>query len=408
VTMRIVLPVGLGLMTAFALGCSGGGSSSDSGSTSPLNAAKPSTAVTAVSAAVATAGTSMGSSGISAAFAGNSVFHPYDISQDCSIHAEPERSGSPLTNSDPDYAGKFMYCKLAYNTQDPESVQGAMAQLKSISCMLENAGLLWDGASHSYTMVADTSCWSQQQLTNMGGSGQTLTITATASMPASFNTYYERGISMTIPSLGDMTIATNISDSKVEFTASETNAPHNKFDAYSATLDYVAGEVRYELRSDRFDDTVDSSSGGFSRHQRIYAKVTNSGTTVTGLTSISAAQVETYNGAVQGGYGGQAVTASGTTAGGIKARYFDPNASSPASKADLEKASNWVETTNTRCYTSATANGLGCTTGIAIPTSSSADSFHFALIGTHTASDTWANARGAWTFTVVDPGVDVQ
>jgi hypothetical protein len=229
----IISIIGFGSLSLFATGCSSGSTPAASIGSATLDATKPSTGVAAVSSAVATAGTSMGSSGISTAFLGGGpVFHPDDISQDCSIHAAPERSGTPLTSADQDYPGKFIYCKMAYNTGDPESVQGAMSEVKSISCMLENDGLLWDGASHSYTVTTDTSCWTQQQLTNMGGGG-TMTITATASMPASFNTYYARGISMSVPGIGIVQIATTISANKVEFVASEDLSANNKFDSFA-------------------------------------------------------------------------------------------------------------------------------------------------------------------------------
>jgi hypothetical protein len=404
----VLIPLSLSAFIGLIVGCSGG-SSSPVAATQTISASKPSTAISAVSDAVSVAGTSMGASGISAAFVrGGPVFHPSDITQDCSIHAEPERAGVVITSSDPDYPGKFMYCKLAYNTQDEESVQGAFAQIKSISCMLENAGLVFDGQAHSYTVTIDSTCWSATQLAQMGGGGSTMTLSVTGTTPAAFNTYYDHGVAMAVPSVGNVQLATKVSGTKVEFMESETVTANSKYGSYAASLDYSTGDLRYELREDRYNDGADGSSGGFTRHQRIYAKVTTSGQTVTGLTSVSAAQAEAYNGDNgQGGFGGQAVTASGNLVTGIKARFWAPNGA--AGTSDLTNASNWIETTNTRCYTSSGPTGGGCSAGIAIPTANAADNFPFALIGaSYTNSLTWADALGAMTFTTVDPTQDTQ
>ena len=409
--ISILIPLSVSAFAGLIVGCSGG-SSSPTIATATVSANKPSTAITAVSSAVAVAGTSMGSAGVSAAFvgAGGPVFHPMDITQDCSIHAEPLRAGVTVADADPDFPGKFMYCKLAYNTQDEESVQGAFAQVKAISCMLENAGLVFDGQAHSYTVTIDSTCWSATQLAQMGGGGSSMTLSVTGTSPAAFNTYYQRGVTMTVPNVGDMQLGTSVSTNKIEFMESEAISANSRYSSFVASLDYSTGDLRYELREDRYNDSADgSSSGGFSRHQRIYAKVATSGQSVTGLISVSAAQAETYNGSIQGGYGGRAVTASGDLVNGIKARFWSPAGASPSATSDLLIASNWTETTNTRCYTSSGANGGGCSSGIAIPTSSGADSFPFALIGaSYTNSVTWADALGAWTFTTADPTQDVQ
>ena len=403
----VLIPLSLSMLAGFSSGCTSS-SSTPAIAAVTISADKPSTAITAVSSAVSVAGTSMGSAGVSAAFAGGGpVFHPFDISQDCSIHAEPLRATVTVADSDQDFPGKFMYCKLAYNTQDEESVQGAFAQVKSISCMLENAGLVFDGQAHSYTVTIDSTCWSATQLAQMGGGGSSMTLSVTGTSPAAFNTYYQRGVTMTVPNVGDMQLATSVSANKVEFMETEAISANSRYSAFAASLDYSTGDLRYELREDRYNDAADGNSGGFTRHQRIYAKVATSGQSVTGLISVSAAQAEAYD--QSGGFGGRAVTAKGDLVNGIKARFWSPTAASPTQTSDLTKSSNWAETTNTRCYTNSGPNGGGCSAGIAIPNSAGADSFPFALIGaSFTNSVTWADALGALTFTTADPTLDVQ
>lgn len=410
-SVSIISILSLGALTALLVNCAGSSSAVTGGTT--VSANKPSTAINAVSSAVSVAGSSMGASGISAASFGNEVvFHPQNISQDCDTHAAPLRAGVAIAQSDQDYPGKFMYCKLAYNTEDEESVQGAFAQVKSISCMLENAGLVFDGQSHTYTVTVDSACWSANQMAHMGGGGGSMSITATGSSPASFNTHYDRGIVAIVPSVGTIQLATKVSATKIEFMETDSLSANNKYGAYAASLDYSTGDLNYELRADRYSDVSDGSSGGFGRHQRVYAKVAVSGTTVTDLISVSAAQVETYNGAVQTGYGGQAITATGSLATGIKARFWSATNGAGGNATgtnDLSNPSKWVETANARCYTSSGPNGGGCSAGIAIPTTNAINSFPFALVGTgFTDCVSWGAAHGSTTFTVTDPSQDIQ
>jgi hypothetical protein len=123
------------------------------------------------------------------------------------------------------------------------------------------------------------------------GTPSSMSITVTASVPAAFNSYFDRGIVMVVPSFGTFTIGSKVTSTSVEFIAREdqTATTANKTGVYAAALDFAAGTLRYEARHDRFNDTTDTGgSGGWSRHHRIYATLSTSGNSVTGVKTVSA------------------------------------------------------------------------------------------------------------------------
>ena len=179
-----------------------------------LSSDKPSGIMTSISAAVATTGGSLGGTG-AASIESNGELHPFLSASACDTHGQP---GS-LNQSQGGYPGTMAYCKMTVNDGSPETIQGGFAMVKSISCALENAGLTFDGAAHSLSMAVNSTCFTATQITNIGAG--TMTVTATASKPAAFNTYFDSGISIDVPSFGTYKVATKIVGTKAEFVSYE-------------------------------------------------------------------------------------------------------------------------------------------------------------------------------------------
>lgn len=284
----------------------------------------------------------------------------------CNENAMPlNEDGSYMDSQGPDYPQRLFYCKMAKDAASPESIPGALKQVKSISCAVERAGVVYDNQPHQVTVTMDTNCFSQEQLNNMGVN-TTMTVTLRASKPAFFNSYYDTGISITSAELGEYRLAAKVSGTTVEFLTSEdqtANSP-NKTGSFAASYDLVSGELRYESRSDRFL-CAENSSCGWSRHDRILATVAMSGGVITGVTNVQGVSADIYD-SRNGTYSARSSSIKGDLVSGLKGRYF--HVQSTNVDADLGDASKYSEVVNNRCYTNASNQAnCGANTGIAIP-----------------------------------------
>lgn len=389
-----LLPVSLGL---FLLGCSN--------STNGLNSSRPSGILSTISGAISTASSSMTQTGIALpsvlrANQSNGV-KSFAVTVDdlCDENANPIDSGSFMSNSDARFPARLFYCKIAKNTSSPDSIPGAFVFLEQLSCALENAGIQFDGVSRDITVdLTAGGCFSEEDREEMGDS---IDMTYTASRPASFNSNFDAGIILTVPSFGTFSLATRVSGSIAEFIAFEDQSAitANKNGAYQGSIDTSSGEIRFEGRHDRFNCSESGGSCGWSRHDRIYLKcesLTASGN-CTNLESIQGAATEIYS--PSNGNSGKGATISGALATGIKARFFQSNPS------DFNNPSGWSEVTNTACYT-ATADDADCgsNTGLALPSSGS---WTFPLFTGHTANSSWYSVSTPLTFTSIDMTRDV-
>ncbi|WP_413291265.1 hypothetical protein [Bdellovibrio sp. HCB337] len=284
----------------------------------------------------------------------------------CNENAMPlNEDGSYMDSQGPDYPSRLFYCKLAKDTGSPEAVPGALRQIKSISCAVEKAGVIYDDQSRQTVVKMDTRCFTQEQL-DMMGVNPTMTVTIRASKPAFFNSYYDTGISIISPEFGEYRLAAKISGTKVEFLTSEdqTALSPDKTGSFAASYDILSGELRFESRSDRFL-CAENSSCGWSRHDRILATVAMSGGVITGVSNVEGISADVYD-SRNGTYSARTSTIKGDLASGLKARYFHVQNTNVS--ADLGDASKYSEVVNNRCYTNASDQAnCGVNTGIDFP-----------------------------------------
>jgi len=284
----------------------------------------------------------------------------------CNENAMPlNEDGSYMDSQGPDYPSRLFYCKMAKDAASPESIPGALKQVKSISCAVERAGVVYDNQPHQVNVKMDTNCFSQEQLDAMGVN-TTMAVTLRASKPAFFNSYYDTGISITSADFGEYRLAAKISGTTVEFLTSEdqtANSP-DKTGTFAASYDLVSGELRYESRSDRYL-CAEVGNCGWSRHDRILATVAMSGGVITGVSNIQGISADVYD-SRNGTYSARSSTIQGNLVDGLKARYF--HVQSTNVDADLGDASKYSEVVNNRCYTNASNQAnCGANTGLDFP-----------------------------------------
>lgn len=319
----------------------------------------------------------------------------------CDSHGYALVSGTStrMNNGQADYAAMNLFCKLAKNTYDPDSVQGTYSMLKGIACALENAGMTFDNTAHNITMTIDTKCFTAAQVTNMTGGGgvaSTMTVSATAAKPAPFNSYYDAGAVITVPNFGIFKIGAKVKGSKIEFIGAEdqSSITPNKFGAYGGSFDTSTGVLSFETRSDRFTALQNGtgscgSSCGFGRHMRLFAKLTlDSSGNPTGISHVETAlaNIGRSDDSYTSTYA-EVLTASGDMATGIKTRLYNYTGSGAGSVTNLNTASSYSEVSAAEgCYTSASNSASGCGTGITI----GSGSVPFVMATSYTSPLTWA------------------
>lgn len=292
----------------------------------------------------------------------------------CDTHGRPQlpSGGGDMPNSDERYPYVHTYCAMTVN--DGDTVMGGFSLAKGLICALEKGGIEFSGVAQ--TIVADmndATCWPD----GAPESGS-VTLSATGSSPASFNSHYDKGVVFTVASLGlTFKIAANLDGDKIEFIA------HENWDGASAgtslgNTGVMAGEItkstgvlRFEKRDERVRASCTVSSCGWNRHSRIIANLTMSGGSPTGLntfeygySSVNVSATAIGNGADTSS-SGIVVTGKGDLTGEIKARYFS---ASGKTTAQMQTIGQWAETTNTACASSTGINDAadcGGETGIA-------------------------------------------
>lgn len=344
---------------------------SSSDSSGQISAEKPSTVMGAVKDVIVVVGNGLvsyqasQSQKVQGKVSAQSTFVDYL----CNEHAMPlNPDGSIMDTQGPDYPSRLFYCKLAQDSGSPEAVPGALMQIRSISCAVEKAGVVYDDQPHQVTVTMDTSCFTQEQLDEMDAPGSPKTVTVRASKPAFFNSYYDTGISIVSSDFGEYRMAAKVSGTKLEFLTSEdqTAISPDKTGSFAASYDFMSGELRFESRSDRFL-CAENSSCGWSRHDRIVATVAMNGGTITGVTNVEGISSDVYD-SRDGNYSAKTSTIKGDLATGLKARYF--HVQSTTVSDDLGDASKYSEVVNNRCYTYANDQAdCGANTGIDFPAS---------------------------------------
>jgi hypothetical protein len=336
-------------------------------STEVVTAEKPSTVMGVVQEAVVVVGEGLvaqAMQGVQSKVSSQSLISDHL----CDRNAMPlNNDGTYMDSQGPDYPVRLFYCKLAKDTSSPEAIPGALRQIKSISCAVEKAGIVFDNQSRQVTVAMDSSCFTQEQMQDMG-TPASMVVTVRASKPAFFNSYYDTGISIISSEFGEYRLAAKVVGTTVEFLTSEDQTANsaNKTGSFAASLDLVTGELRYESRSDRYL-CAEISSCGWSRHDRILATIGMSNGAITGVSNIEGISSDIYDGR-NGNYSARSSTIKGNLVDGLKARYF--HVQSTVADSDLGDSAKYSEVVNDRCYTIGSDQGnCGANTGIGLPAS---------------------------------------
>ena len=344
----------------------------------------PSTIVSLVSTAVKVAGNGMATS--------RRTRQMRPTAASCDVHGYPDG----LNQSEANYPGYLVYCFTTVDSGD--TVLGGFSTPATISCLVSAAGLVYDGQAHSVTVTQAmlTACELPSDDLPAG-----TVVSMTGSAPASFNANYSNGVIVDLSSTLGLTFKVAFNTSSFITSESWTDG---HIGATGGSLDTSTGDLWYESRVER-ENCATSSSCGWNRHTRIHAKLTMSGTTPTGLTSLTFAYSNIQFTPAQSGLGGTVVTAKGSLADGIKARLWSI-APAPDHQTDYDTVGNWAETTNTKCYTSSSESASTCGTGL--DKFSTNTKFLLHSTDSHQAVADWLGAITGQTFTDVDVDSDTQ
>jgi hypothetical protein len=373
--------------------------------TSAYSAEKPSAIMGVVAGAVSKVGGGMASSTTLMSM-GNLDLRPLFAASDCTVHGEP----AAVTNrSLPSYPGLLTYCKMTTDTNDEESVQGVFTGVEDIACMLEHAGPTYDGVAHSLTLTFDGNCFTPAKLANMEvTSGTTVVASVTASSPAAFNTYYDRGVDIRVDVGGNhhYTFGTKVTASAVEVTFFDEDADRaHKTGAGAGSLDLANGILRVESRMDRIG-CDQSSSCGWNRHVRLYSTMTMDGVKPKDPKEIQFlySNVSSNTLGAQSSWDGYLVTASGDLSDtGVKPRGWTTG--SGANDAYVNTLANWTEnTSSTDCFTQTSQTAGTCGTGLNKMTTNA--KFVMAVGSGYTIPATWFAANQGLKFTTVSADDD--
>ncbi len=399
---KLILVGGVMSVVGFVLS-SCGTTTASSSTASSYSAEKPSAIIKTVGTAVSKTGAGI-SVGATSIVTHRQLANQTLTSANCDTHGDPKVNGASISQSNVQYPGILTYCKMTVNDGSPDTVQGAFETPRGIACAIEKAGITFDGVARSTNVTLDTDCFTQAQLTDMGVS--TFTATVTGTTPASFNSYYDKGVRIQAPSISiDYTLGTKITGNKIEFASME--AETNRTGAFAGSFDTSTGELRYEGRMERIDCST-SGSCGWNRHIRIYADLAMSNGSPTSLESVSFAYSNVQAPPGQTGYGGVVVSASGNPTTGIKARAWQATngaSATPTATSQYNTIGNWSEVTNTYCYTSSSETATTCGTGLPLFTTDPS----FVLTNTsHKTTEAFGAAYAGATYTTVDLNSDTQ
>lgn len=387
------------VLAASGAGCSKTAATAGAGSFS-IDA--PSGIVTAISNAVNTSGNGFAASRLSASrTSSNARINPKILfsSSDCDEHGDPVGTDS----SQGGYPGNMTYCKLTVNSGSPDTIQGAFELIRGISCAAERAGIVFDGAAHDLSVTLDTNCFTLDQVHDMAGSTTvdhlTATISATASKPWADNTHFASGITFSMEQDGKAHVfglGVNVSSNGIEVGSYENwGTNHDEDTAFAGSLDFATGELRAEARTDRFNCSPNPGRCGWARHFRVFSELEMSGTNPTGTKSVSFGYSEIYNAATDHG---SLVTASGSLASGVKARFWAS-----------DNLTTWTEATNTKCYGAGGADDLGtCGPGLVPMSNNTIKTFSQVGGSSYSSPQTWFDAYNGFAFTSVDVDQDTQ
>ncbi len=169
----------------------------------------------------------------------------------------------------------------------------------------------------------------------------------------------------------------------------------------AGTYDSATGQVWYESRTDRIECETESRCG-WNRHTRMYGNLNGDD-----LEDLSFAYSNIQAPPGQDGFQGLIITANGDLTDGIKPRLWQATNGSggaPTGMAHYQTVGNWVEVSNTSCFTGSSETASTCETGLGIFT----DNTKFVMDGNETQAAAWFAAQDGQDFTAVVVNTDVQ
>lgn len=330
----------------------------------------------------------------------------------CGDHGRPKlpasEGGTDMPESDDRYPTVHTYCAMTYS--DGDTVIGGFELAKSLICALENAGIAFDGTAQALNIdFTNTTCWPS------GGPEagvSSLTITATGSSPASFNSHYDKGVDFTVDVLGlHFQMGANTDGDKIEFIAYEdwsgaaAGSSLGNSGVMAGEITKSTGVLKFEKRDERIRSTCDNDSCGFNRHTRLLANLVMSGDEPTGLTSFSYGYADTQDKTMttppEAWAFSKVITAKGTLATEIKSRLFSVG---NKTTAQVKNVAQWAgaEDTNTTCANETGITDTNCSTQTGIDLFTTDTKFLlYDATNAHLAPGLWFSAFSGFTFTDV-------
>jgi hypothetical protein len=367
------------LVLGLLFGCSGASTSSGANSNA---------VITLIANGVHAAGTAMHTSAL----------NNKTMTSVCDEHGYPT-----VNQSDTNYPGYLAHCFMSIDSGD--TVLGGFDIAKGMACLMESAGVVYDGVTR--TITVDPTVAAACGLPSKSGS---LSALVTASSPASFNSNYSHGVILDVSDTigGTFKIASNVDGTTSSFLTSESWTD-GSIGTTAGKMDTATGDLWYESRVERNNCTTESRCG-WNRHTRIKASIILTDDVPTGLNSMSFGYSNIQFTPGQNGFGGTVVDADGDMTTGIKARLWqathDGGQNQPTDATDYDVVGNWVEVTNTACYTSTSETASTCGDGLDLFSTNT--KFLLNATDSHVSVEDWLNTITGQTFTSVHMDDDTQ
>jgi len=318
----------------------------------------------------------------------------------CDEHGYPS-----VSQMDGNYPGHLAHCFMSVDTGD--TVLGGFDMAIAMTCLMENAGVVYDGVAR--TITVDSTVAEACGLPN--SKSGTMSALVTASSPASFNANYSHGVIIDVSGTvgGIFKIASNVDGTTSSFLTSESWAD-GSIGTTAGTMDTSTGDLWYESRVERNNCETESRCG-WNRHTRIKASVTLTDGVPTGMSAMSFGYSNIQFTPGQNSFGGIVVSAEGDMTDGIKARLWQATTDGVANHnataaTDYDVVGNWVEVTNSACYTSDSETATTCGDGLALFSTNT--KFLLNATDSHVSVDDWLNTITGQTFTAVNMDEDTQ
>lgn len=325
-----------------------------------------------------------------------------------------DSNGMPdgYNQSDVEYPFISTYCGFTVNAGD--TVRGGFGLAQSLICSLEKGGIEFAGATQSITPdFDDTECWPD----GAPGGDETpdgIVMSAVGSSPASFNSYFDKGVVFAVDELGlEFKIAANLDGDKIEFIAHEnwvSGDSSGNQGVMAGSIDKDTGALQFEKRDERIRADCADSSCGWNRHTRLYASLDMVDGEPQNLNSFSYVNSDTHvadlTDPVATTSQGTLITAQGALAGEIQARTYGV---ATATVAQIKDPSEWTlqHVADACADASGINNGGACDSEMGIEKFATTTKFAMVSTPAHTTPATWLADFGGFNFTSVDVEADV-